>query len=212
MSLKYELQSIISGIGKNSTGNLVEAAAYHLRKSKEAGGNAEENEFTKDQEAAQLIEWIDQSGKWFNQVDENRFIARGAEQRVYLAEDTRYVIKLNDSVFYEYWLDYFHNLLIHNFLFPQTSYQLMGFFKQNEILHAVVKQPFIEITEPTNPVRIQEFLLANGFQLKKNNDYFNPEAGIILENLHDENVLTNKGALFFIDTTFYLMPSFFIQE
>ena len=31
--------------------------------------------------------------------------------------------------------------------------------------------------------------------------------GIILEDLHDENVLTNQGALFFIDTIFYLMPS-----
>lgn len=209
MNLKYELQSIISGIGKNSTGNLVEAAAYYLGEGKKAGRNAEANEFTKDQEAAQLIRWIDQSGKWFNQVDENRFIARGAEQRVYLDEDTRYVIKLNDSVFYEYWLDYFRNLMIHNFLFPQTSYELIGFYKEHEVLHAVVKQPFIEITEPTNTVQVQEFLLANGFQLKKNNDYYNPEVGVILEDLHDENVLTNKGALFFIDTTFYLMPSFF---
>lgn len=58
---------------------------------------------------------------------------------------------------------------------------------------------------------VKEFLEANGFQLKKNNDYFNPELGIILEDLHDENVLTNKGALFFIDTIFYLMPSFFDQ-
>jgi len=138
---------------------------------------------------------------------------------VYLDEDTRYVIKLNDSVFYEYWLDYFRNLMIHNFLFPQTSYKLIGFYKEHEVLHAVVKQPFIEITEPTNTVQVQEFLLANGFQLKKNNDYYNPEVGVILEDLHevgviledlhDENVLTNKGALFFIDTTFYLMPSFF---
>lgn len=52
MNLKYELQSIISGVGKNSTGNLIEAAAYHLRKSKEASGDIEKNEFTKDQEAA----------------------------------------------------------------------------------------------------------------------------------------------------------------
>lgn len=209
MNLKYELQSIISGIGKNAAGNLIEAAANYLRKSKEASRNAEANEFTKDQEAAQLIEWTSQAGKWFNKIDENRFIARGAEQRVYLDSDTRYVIKLNDSVFYETWLDYFFNLLIHNFLFPQTAYELLGFYTEEKVLHAVVKQPFIEITEPTNPLMIQEFLVSNGFQLKKNNDYFNSEVGIILEDLHDENVLTNKGTLFFIDTTFYLMPNFF---
>jgi hypothetical protein len=54
---------------------------------------------------------------------------------------------------------------------------------------------------------IQEFLLANGFLLKKSNDYFNQEMGIILEDLHDENVLANQGALFFIDTIFYLATS-----
>ncbi len=50
---------------------------------------------------------------------------------------------------------------------------------------------------------------ANGFKLKKNNDYFHPTAGIILEDLHEENVLTKNGILFFIDTIFYLTPSFY---
>jgi hypothetical protein len=160
MVLKYELQSIISRAGKNPTGNLIEAAAHHLAKSKGASGNPHEIEFSKDQEATQLMRWVGESNVWFTEVDENRFIARGAEQRVYLDKDMRYVIKLNDSIFYAYWLDYFYSLLIHNFLFPKTTYELIGFY---------------------------------------------------MEDLHDENVLTNKGALFFIDTIFYLMPSFFVQ-
>ncbi|MBX2901722.1 MAG: hypothetical protein KF775_18880 [Cyclobacteriaceae bacterium] len=212
MNLKYELYHIISGISKNSARDLIEAAAYYLRESKKAGRDVETIEFTKDQEAARLIEWIDKSKNWFSHVDESRFIARGAEQRVYLAEDTRYVIKLNDAVFYEFWLDYFYNLIIHNYLFPQTAYELKGFYVENNILHAVVKQAFIEITEPTDPMKVKDFLLGNGFQWKKNNDYYNTEAGIILEDLHDENVLTNKNTLFFIDTTFYLMPTFFKNE
>ncbi|MDR0573872.1 MAG: hypothetical protein LBG96_07585 [Tannerella sp.] len=32
---------------------------------------------------------------------------------------------------------------------------------------------------------------------------FNPESGIILEDLHNENVLTSNGILYFIDTVFY---------
>jgi Serine/Threonine/Tyrosine Kinase found in polyvalent proteins len=43
-----------------------------------------------------------------------------------------------------------------------------------------------------------------GFNHKKNNDYFHTELGIILEDLHDENVLTNKGEFFFIDNAIYL--------
>ena len=209
MSLKDELQSIISGISQNSKGNLIEAAAYELRKSEAASTDTQAVEFVKSEETAQLINWIGRNNLWITTIDESRFLARGFEQRVYLADDVRYVIKLNDSVFYEYWLDYFYNLLIHNFLFPQTSYELIGFYREGTILHAVVKQFFIEISSPTDTNSVKEFLAANGFQLKKNNDYFNSELGIILEDLHDENVLTNKGALFFIDTAFYLMPSFF---
>ena len=36
---------------------------------------------------------------------------------------------------------------------------------------------------------------ANGFTHTRNNDYFNPALGIILEDLHDENVLTENGIL-----------------
>jgi hypothetical protein len=43
----------------------------------------------------------------------------------------------------------------------------------------------------------------------KYNDYYHPELGIIIEDLHDENVLTEEGVLQFIDTIFYLTPSFF---
>lgn len=143
---------------------------------------------------------------WIEHIDESRFIARGAEQRVYLDIDARFVIKLNDAVFYLSWSDYFLSLQIHNLFFPGTAYVLIGFYLENNLLYAVVRQPYIAITEPTNLESVKEILSANGFQLKKNNDYYNTELKLILEDLHDENVLTNNGTLFFIDTVFYLMP------
>ncbi|MFN7273768.1 MAG: hypothetical protein ACK5VF_01660 [Bacteroidota bacterium] len=36
------------------------------------------------------------------------FLASGAEQRVYLDQDSRFVYKLNDTIFYQFWLDYFY--------------------------------------------------------------------------------------------------------
>lgn len=209
MNLKYELQNIISGIGGHAAENLIQTATHYLRESQKAGGNAEKTKLTKEQETEKLTDWINTNHYWFKNHDESRFIARGAEQRVYLYEDEKYVYKLNDSVFYEYWLDYFHSLLIHNYFFPQTSYQLIGFYGENHELFAVVKQPFISITQPTDISSIRQFLNENGFLLKKNNDYFNIDAGIILEDLHDENVLTQNDVLFFIDTVFYLTESFF---
>jgi hypothetical protein len=80
---------------------------------------------------------------------------------------------------------------------------------QEEKLHAVVKQPFVEVTQPTDLNKLKLFLNANDFQLKKNNDYFSSSLGIILEDLHDENILTNNDTLFFVDTVFYLTDSFF---
>jgi hypothetical protein len=73
----------------------------------------------------------------------------------------------------------------------------------------VVKQPFVQSTEITNLDNVRLFLLANGFVNKKANDYFHPELGIIVEDLHDENVLTKDGTLQFIDTVFYLTPAFY---
>jgi hypothetical protein len=210
MNVKHELQSIISGIGNHSAKNLIEAAAHYIRESKKTSGTTQEFEFKKEQETKELINWINQQNLWFKEHDESSFFAEGAEQRVYLCKDQIHVYKLNDSIFYQFWLDYFYSLLIHNYFFPQTAYELIGFYFEDEILFAVIKQSFIEITEQTDLSIVKEFLHQNGFELKKNNDYFNNELGIILEDLHDENVLTNNGVLFFIDTVFFINDSFFI--
>jgi len=54
MSLKHELQSIISGAGQNSKTNPIEAAAHYLGQSKETGRDSQTNKFSKDQEAKKL--------------------------------------------------------------------------------------------------------------------------------------------------------------
>jgi hypothetical protein len=53
---------------------------------------------------------------------------------------------------------------------------------------------------------------SNKFEVIRNNDYYNQELGIIIEDLHDENVLTQNGILYFIDTVFYLTASFWKTE
>ena len=72
------------------------------------------------------------------------------------------------------------------------------------MLYAVVKQPFVKANQRTDLAKVKEFMHANGFLNTKNNDYYNPDLGIILEDLHDENVLTQNEVLYFIDTVFYL--------
>lgn len=102
-------------------------------------------------------------------------------------------------------------MLLHNTFFEDTAYHLNGFHTENENLFAVVEQPFVEVTSTTNLEHIKEFLLRNGFSNTRNNDYYNRELGLILEDLHDENVLTKDGLLYFIDTVFYLTDEFWID-
>ncbi|MBX9779598.1 MAG: hypothetical protein K2X26_04595 [Chitinophagaceae bacterium] len=64
---------------------------------------------------------------------------------------------------------------MHNVLFPDTAYELIG---------------FIEI---------------NGFTNTKGNDYIHKELGLILEDMHDENVLMMDDLLFFINTVFFIV-------
>ena len=73
---------------------------------------------------------------------------------------------------------------------------------------AIVKQAFVQTGPATDLDNVMDFLIANGFVHRRNNHYFHPEMKIILEDLHDENVLTKEGCLMFIDTVFYLMPDF----
>lgn len=54
----------------------------------------------------------------------------------------------------------------------------------------------------TNLSDVKVFLTENGFENSRIHDYYHPELGIILEDLHDEDVLTNNGLLYFIDTVF----------
>jgi len=209
-NIKYELQYIISGNGEKGVGNNIQTITRFLRGCKETSGKPEENEYTKEQETTFLNLFISDHNLWFEEnIPEETKIGQGAEQSVYLSPDSKSVLKINDSIYYQFWLDYFHNLLIHNYFFPTTQYQLLGFKEIKGVLHAVVKQPFIHITEPTNIEIVREFLTSNSFEIKKNNDYINKSLGIILEDLHDENVLMNQKVLFFIDTVFYLTLSFY---
>jgi hypothetical protein len=55
MNLKYELQSIISGIGDHAAKDIIKTAAHYIRESQKTSGNTKTSEFTKKQEAKKRI-------------------------------------------------------------------------------------------------------------------------------------------------------------
>lgn len=135
--------------------------------------------------------------------DEDHFLARGGEAVIYLGPDNRSVIKLNDAVYYATWLEFFNSLVIHNLLFKDTAYAFLGFTDKNNCLQAVLRQAFIRSDAPVDLADVKKLLAFNGFENTRRNDYYNKELGLILEDIHDENVIVNSETLFFIDTVFY---------
>ena len=113
------------------------------------------------------------------------------------------MVKVNDAVYYATWGEYFDNLLLHNLIFPGTAYRLLGFV-DNDGLCAVLEQPYI-IGNHASLDSIYEILDYNGFINTRRQDYFHEEFGFFLEDMHDQNVLDSEGALFFIDTVFYII-------
>lgn len=207
--VKHELQHILRGKSKVSSGTPIQTIASFLRKSTQASGKTQKNEQNKVEETKILIQFINQNNFWNCNVNFDLFLSEGAEQKVYI-ENEKTVLKLNDTIYYNSWLDYLDNLLLNNYFFPDTAYHLRGFYKSKDnILYALVEQNYIESTQPTNLDSVKFFLAKNGFQNVRNNDYLHPILGIILEDLHDENVLTNNEILFFIDTVFYIKPEIF---
>ncbi len=207
--IKYELQNILSGKSAVSYGATLQAITRYLRAGIGASAKTQGNESNKSEETKRLIEYINLHHLWNCDINFSLFIAAGAEQRVFI-KNTRKVLKLNDSIYYASWVDYFNNLLLNNYFFPDTAYNLLGFYKSgDDILYALVEQNYIAATQATDLNQVKAFLQTNGFVNNRNHDYFHPELGIILEDLHDENVLTAHEILYFIDTVFYVKPKIF---
>ncbi len=156
--LKNELKNILSGKSQIGQGHIIKSISRFYRENEGAGRKSQKAKPSKEEEGEALEKFIRKNDFWFrSELSDSDYISEGAEQKVYWAESGEYVYKINDTIFYSSWFDYFVSIQIHNLLFPDTKY-----------------------------------------------DYYNQESGIILEDLHDENVLTHGGIPFFIDSAIYL--------
>jgi hypothetical protein len=198
-----DIQHILSGKSQVKHHHLIQTTCSYLKGSQGASSMAKDQQQHKEEETKSLIQFAEDNHLWID-INIDLYVSQGAEQKVYL-KDGLTVLKLNDAIYYASWIDYFHNLLLNNLFFPDTAYQLLGFYKELSILYAVVEQPFVKANEKTDLNIVKSFLENNGFINKKNHDYYNEELGLILEDLHDENVLTQDGMLYFIDTVFYII-------
>jgi Serine/Threonine/Tyrosine Kinase found in polyvalent proteins len=202
--LNNGLKNVIERIGCKTANSHIEKTINYLEDCKRKSGVAQNFKTSKENEVEFLENFISENNFWYTDLDFSIFLDEGAEQKVFFNEKTLNVIKINDAIFYENWTDYLINLCIHNCLFPHTSYTLLGFLKINSTLYSAVQQNYIEPTELTKIELVRKLMLQNGFINNKNNDYYHDTLGIIIEDLHEENVLTSNGLIYFIDTVIYI--------
>ncbi len=94
----------------------------------------------KEEQSKSLKQFISENNLWVKHLpNTDRYLSEGGEVKIYLDNDNRNVIKLNDAVYYSTWLDFFNSILIHNLLFEETAYELLGFVENNDALQAILK-------------------------------------------------------------------------
>ena len=208
--IRQQIQDIIRGAIIEGQGDRCRAVRNYLctsfSTSRTVKKDFEGQSIIKEKQAAGLKRWA-LANSWLitNLPPGWQYLAHGGEATVYLDAAQKNVIKLNDGIYYATWLEYFNSLVLHNLFFPDTAYNFLGFMERDQDLQAVVQQAFIPSDRIATLESIKTLLEFNGFENTKRQDYFNREFGLILEDMHDENVLTKDALLFFIDTVFYIV-------
>ncbi len=155
--MKDELRNIISGTSKVRNGEVIQTASRYLSRSKETSNMAKDQKHYKEKEEKVLRDFVTKNNLWLHNINSKDYVSEGAKQKVYL-KDSKHVIKLNDGIYYQSWKDYFNSILLHNYFFPDTAYELIGFIEETKyqkiVLYAVVKQEFVRATESTNLVSV----------------------------------------------------------
>jgi len=103
----------------------------------------------KEKQVGFLKSHAQNTGLWMETLPQgSQYLTEGGESRVYLSGDGKFVFKVNDAGYYATWTEYFNCLLLHNVLFSNSAYQLLGFTEGDDQLCAVVQQPFVEGGRP----------------------------------------------------------------
>ena len=127
----------------------------------------------------------------------------GGEHQVF--QQDGYFFKRNNLLYHTNWLEYFHRLVLHNWLFPETSVEFIGLLLVDNDLQPVIRQKAFLGVRGATQQEVEIEMNNRGFQRRFADNYYSPNLGILVEDLHDENVLISpKGSLLIFDPVIYL--------
>ena len=168
-------------------------------------GTGQETEGTgeiRDIENASLEKLATESGKLVEDTFGEPHVTTGRESDIYLNEEKGTVTKINHLTLHGTWKEFFERINLHNELFPNEAYTLVGYTKKNDRLVPIMEQPLVR-EDKQNPLteeeRVDE-LAKRGFIPVRENVFYNKELGITLKDATAENVIRDEnGDIRFID-------------
>ena len=154
------------------------------------------------------IDWLLNAGHFTRQWQEGGCI-EGGENQIYLAGALVY--KRNNLAFHTSYLEFFERLALHNWLFPDTAYTFIGLMwdQTDEIgqLKPVITQQALRGVRGATRNEVEAEMTRMGFHRRYEDNYANLAQTLLVEDLHDQNVLVDAdGDLFIFDPVIYLSP------
>lgn len=126
----------------------------------------------------------------------------GVENENYLNAEERMMYKMNNLMTNHSVLALFERLLLHNALFPQTAYELVGFtgFRHGSI-YPILRQPFIPQASYASHGEILDYMESLGFRQCGEAAFTN--GTIVVSDLRPRNVLkSTSNAIYVVDAEY----------
>ena len=163
-------------------------------------------------EAKLLHEWAIKSGVLLdNKEFDRRWEEDGkrgeTENELYYDEKQHRWFKRNNMFMHSTYLEFFHRIALHNYLFPEAPLRLEGFVVNQGELMPVMSQPHVRAERGATKAEVINYMKKLGFKHKSGVDFYNPTTGVIVEDLHDENVLIdpdNPDHMYIVDPIIFL--------
>ena len=157
-----------------------------------------------EREIADIAEaYAKEANSWVPLPDQPKLgtpLPSGVECEVYYNELDGFVYKVNNLSLSKNILSFLERINLHNKLFPETQYELIGFSGfSNGSVYPIVRQRFIPNAEFATPEEIDSYMRSLGFEkTSKEAEYSNGE--YVVSDLRPRNVLKDAdGDIYVID-------------
>ena len=153
-----------------------------------------------DERQEQLIEqWAKASKLWVDDSDKiltdtfGPMIAQGAEAKVYYREGDKSVVKERTSI-YSTTQKALDAIALHNFLFPETAMNVIGFTRDSDnLMRIILTQPYVRCLRLATKDEIDALVNAKGFRDNWNGQGVNYISDrMALEDMHPANVFIDE--------------------